>query len=193
MSLQSGYPGALIVGADSSASGACGPRGLARLAGMRVPAVELPWALEAKTSLAELARHRSLVAFFYPGAETRMSGDEEADVDTVRAWAWREHESELAARGYMVLGVSTQTPETQARWAAFELLDYMLLSDGDLQIANVLRLPTVLIAGKRAYEPLTMVVRDGRIARVFHPIDPACDAASVTDWVRKAHEDEQKK
>jgi peroxiredoxin len=162
-----------------------GTRGLERrLVGMRAPAVELPWALEAKTSLAVLASRRSLVVFFYAGVKAKTGREEiDANVDTARAWAWRDHDHELETLGYMLVGVSTQSSSTQAQWASDELLGYMLLSDGELELAGVLGLPTMQAAGERVYEPLTLIVQDGRIARVFYPVDPAHEAESVTDWI----------
>lgn len=189
MSLQEEPPGTLILGASSVELGMGGGScGLAeRLVGVEAPALELPWTAEAKTSLAELGRRRSLVVFFYPGVQTRTSGDEEADVDTIRAWAWRDHESELRLLDHIVVGVSTQSVEAQMQWASLELLDYMLLSDSELKLAHVLGLPTTRITNQRAFDALTLIVRNGRIVHVFYPIDPVHDAEIVTDRIRRIH------
>jgi hypothetical protein len=54
-----------------------------------------------------------------------------------------------------------------------------------LQLAHILVLPTTWMEGKAAYVPLTMIVCDGRIARVFYPVeDLPGDAANVMDWIR---------
>lgn len=188
MRLWGGRLESLALGAGSGEFGVDGSSGLARrLVGLKVPSVELPWALEAKTSLAELARNRSLVVFFYPGVKPQTSESAEVDVDTARAWAWREHEPDLETLGFMVVGVSTQSPTVQMVWASEEILDFMLLSDMDLRLADALGLPTVHVDGQRVFESLTLVVHEGRIVHVFYPVDPAHDAGIVTDWVRRSY------
>lgn len=188
MSARNGRRRPLLVRAGSGRSGRGGSRGLARrLVGLEVPVLELRFAVEGWVSLAALASCHSLVVFFYPGVQSRTGAGEEVDEDTVRAWAWRERDVELGELGFMVVGVSTQSPVVQTRFAWRELLGYMLLSDGELELAGVLGLPTRTVAGQRVYQPLTLVVTDGRVARVFYPVDPACEAAKVTGWIRRVH------
>lgn len=185
MSLREGRQGYLMQRAGCGGSGMSSSRGLGRrLVGVRAPAVELPFALDALVSLAKLARRRSLVVFFYPGMDQGRCGEQE-DVDTARVSGWCEHESELGELGYMVVGVSSQSPSVQGQFASDELLGYMLLSDSELELARELGLPTRRVAGERVYEPLTVVVEHGRIARVFYPVDSAHDAETVMDWIRR--------
>jgi peroxiredoxin len=158
---------------------------------MEVPAVRLPFVLEAMVSLAELARRHSLAVFLYAGLTSQGDGEQEdveVGIEMARAWGWREHGAELEGLGYRVVGVSTQSPEVQLQFASDELLDYTLLSDIELLLADALRLPTRWVAGEWVYEPLTMVVQRGRIVRVFHPVeDLAGDAANITGWIRRVH------
>jgi peroxiredoxin len=156
-----------------------------RLVGRRVPAQALPFAPDANAvvSLATLAYRRSLVVFFYPGIEPPAASEGEEDVDRTRAAAWSERDPELEKRGYMVVGVSTQPPDVQARFATDALVAYMLLSDSELLLAGELRLPTACVDGREVYEPLTLIVRDGRIAHVLYPVDVARETASVLDWI----------
>jgi hypothetical protein len=63
----------------------------------------------------------------------------------------------------------------------------MFLSDRDLLLADELRMPTTGRApnGERVYEPLTMLVRDGRIRWVFYLLDlPEPDAEITTERIR---------
>lgn len=189
MSLDEAYPGPRASQASCAEPELPTAHGLEqRLIGMDMPEVRLPFAPDAPVSLAELARRRSLVVFFYPGIAPEPVGeeqDEEADVEADRMWGWREHDPELELLRYTVVGVSTQSPEAQAKLAAYELLGYMLLSDTELELAQELALPTMSVAGEELYEPLTLVVEDGRIARAFYPVlDPAGDATSVTNWIK---------
>jgi peroxiredoxin len=129
------------------------------LPGGLLPGVELSFALEGMVSLAVLARRRSLAVFFHHG-------------DLGRAGRWAEHEDELAVLGCMPVSVSAQSPEAQLRFAMRDLFGYMLLSDPDLVVARWLGLPTLLVAGEHAYEPLTLLVVDERIVDVLYPVDP---------------------
>jgi len=161
-----------------------------RMVGVGAPKVMLPFTPEASVSLATLSRILPLVVFFYPGARQQSNAERQEasdDVDMGRAVAWDEHCPELDVFGYMVVGVSTQSPEEQIQFAVKGVLGYLLLSDSELELARVLGLPTVSVAGERVYDRLTLIVQDGRIARVFYPVDPARDAAIVSDWIRRIH------
>jgi peroxiredoxin len=171
------------------------PEWWSRLLGVPAPVVRLPFApgevLPGSTvSLAELSRRRSLAVFFYGGVVSRSAGEgraEEADVDDARLEGWREHEPELAELGYDVVGVSSQSPEMQAQVALDHMLSFTFLSDRDLLLADELGLPTTGRgpSGARVYEPLTMLVRDGRIRWVFYLLDfPELDAEIATERIR---------
>jgi len=93
--------------------------------------------------------------------------------------------SRAAAR----LGGSSESREQQGmqgKLAARQELGYHFVSDGDLQLAQALGLPTVDVEGTPVHEPLTLVVRNEHIARVWFPADPLQDAATVSAWTRRA-------
>jgi peroxiredoxin len=192
--------GSLLLAANcegSTAGGGGRSAGLPEhLLGEPAPEIKLPFApgktdVGAMVSLADLARRHSLVVSFYPnlapmGSEIEMESAE-VEVGRVRARGWSDYEPELAELGYRVVGVSAQSPEVQAEFAVDWLLGYTLLNDSDLLLASELGLSTRTGArGERAYEALTMLIREGRISRVF---DPAacreCDAAIVTASIRE--------
>lgn len=167
-----------------------------RLCGVAAPAVRLPFAPGelhegSVVSLAELARRRSLAVFFYRGLGSGGVGDDRDEgweVEMARIEGWRECEPELEEMGYEVVGVSTQSLEVQAQLALDRLFSFMLLSDRGLLLADELELPTKRESGGvRVHEPLTMLIRDGRITWVFYPVDQARDARNVTDWLRSIH------
>jgi peroxiredoxin len=166
-----------------------------RLLGKPAPGIRLPFApgetdAGSMVSLADLAGNHSLAVSFYPSLVPMISVVEmsaEVEVGRVRARGWQDYETELAELGYRVVGVGAQSPEMQAEFAADWLLGYTLLSDSDLLLADKLGLPTRTEAtGERVHEALTMLIREGRISRVF---DPAacreCDAAIVTASIRE--------
>jgi peroxiredoxin len=145
---------------------------LNRLLGMPAPAVALTYSLDATVSLAQLARRHSLVVFFHHG-----------DMPRVRTWV--ECEGELQNLGWMAVSVSAQTPLTQLRLATSEVIGHVLLSDPKLRLASVLELPTTQIPEERAYEPLTLLIRDERIAHTFYPIDPEYEIHDVVKWIKR--------
>lgn len=137
-------------------------------------------------SLASLAQSSPLVVFFYSGKD-----DGRRNADTLRVLRWFQHRPDLVSRGYRIVAVSARPVGEQSRHvqgilAAREEPGYDFLSDGDLRLARALGLPTVEVAGARAYGRLTLVVREGRIGRVWFPVDPVRDAATVSDWTRRA-------
>jgi peroxiredoxin len=164
-----------------------------RLCGGAAPAVRLPFAPGelhegSMVSLAELARRRSLAVFFYRGPGAGGVGDdrgEDWEVEMARVAGWRECEPELEELGYEAVGVSAQSSEAQAQFALEGMFSFTLLSDSRLVLADELQLPTKQEPdGVRVYEPLTMLVRAGRITWVFFPVDQSRDARNVTDWLR---------
>jgi peroxiredoxin len=153
--------------------------GLGHLLGMPVPDVPLPFdeGEPAMESLAAIAsRHAGLVVFFY-------------DVDTQRAQAWLDHLEEVEALGWMIVSISARSLAELADFAMCLSTDtwwyYCMFSDSDLKVADALGLPTLEVAGTRVYRPVTLLVKDGCIARVLPPGDPAEEIACVISWIRQ--------
>ncbi len=91
---------------------------------------------------------------------------------TAEACGFRDVHAELRALGLDVLGVSVQSPEAQAEVAARLELRYPLLSDEALELAGTLGLPTFSAGGRTLLRRLTMLVRDGRVERLWYPVFP---------------------
>ncbi|HSF26419.1 MAG TPA: peroxiredoxin [Actinomycetes bacterium] len=104
---------------------------------------------------------------------------------TPESCSFRDHARELGALGAAVLGVSTQDTDYQQEAAARLHLPFPLLSDADLELARALDLPTMTIAGQVLLKRLTLIVRDGVIARAFYPVFPPHEHADhVLAWLR---------
>jgi peroxiredoxin len=169
----------------------------AGLVGVRAPAVRLPFAPGEElpgsmVSLAELARSDSLAVFFYRGvASEGPAGGRRGGVGIevgARVMGWREREAELEELGYRIVGISSQSSEMQAELALDRMVSFMFLSDSELLLADELRLPTGREpSGERVYEPLTMLIRDGQIWCVFHPLaSPVVDADITIERIRRS-------
>ncbi len=104
---------------------------------------------------------------------------------TPQSCAFRDHAGELRARGIAHLfGLSTQPTVDQAEAAARLHLPFPLLSDEKLTLARALRLPTFDVHGTTLLKRLTLIVRDGRIIKVFYPVfPPDRSAADVVAWL----------
>ena len=103
---------------------------------------------------------------------------------TPQSCAFRDHHAELAALGARVFGLSTQDTAYQREAAERLHLPFPLLSDADLAFSRALRLPLFEVAGMTLTKRLTLIVRDGRIERVFYPVfPPDRNAAEVMAWL----------
>jgi peroxiredoxin len=103
---------------------------------------------------------------------------------TAESCAFRDARDELARHGASLIGISTQTPEEQAEFAARERIAYPLLSDHELVLARDMGLPTFEAAGLKLYKRLTFVAEEGRIAKVIYPVfPPDRNAHEVLAWL----------
>ncbi|MEK7875158.1 MAG: redoxin family protein, partial [Pseudomonadota bacterium] len=63
-------------------------------------------------------------------------------------------------------------------------LPFELLSDEKLEFAQALRLPTFDVEGMKLIKRITLIVRDGRIVKVFYPVfPPDRNADEVIEWL----------
>jgi peroxiredoxin Q/BCP len=97
-------------------------------AGELAPDFELPDHTGTKRSLTELLADGPVVLFFYPAANT--------PVCTKEACHFRDLAAEFASVGGVRVGISTDSTETLAGFAAEQGFDYPLLSDIDGTVAE---------------------------------------------------------
>ena len=84
-----------------------------------------------------------------------------------------------------VSGVSTQGTDWQREAAERLHLPFPLLSDREGRLADALALPRFEANGEALLRRLTMIVREGRIAKVFYPVfPPERSAGDALDWLR---------
>jgi peroxiredoxin len=165
--------------------------GADHLPGLKVPALALPAAGGGKLDLARLAGSL-LVAYVYPRTGTpgvALPADWDdipgARGCTPQSCAYRDALAELDALGAGVVGVSAQSSDEQAEFAAREHIPFPLLSDPDLRLGAALGLPTFEVAGLTLYRRLTLIAERGEIVKAFYPVfPPDRDAAEVIAWLR---------
>lgn len=105
---------------------------------------------------------------------------------TAEACSFRDHHLDLVAAGVDVYGLSSQDTAYQREAVERLGLPYPLLSDERCAVADALGLPTFTAAGLRLYQRLTLVVADGVVEHVFHPVaEPGGHGAEVLAWLAK--------
>ena len=104
---------------------------------------------------------------------------------------FRDHYAELRSLGASaVFGLSTQTIDYQREAVERLHLPFQLLSDSDLVLARALRLPTFEFEPYREesstlLKRMALVIRDGRLEKVFYPVfPPDRNADDVIAWLR---------
>jgi peroxiredoxin len=172
--------------------GAC-----AHLAGMKLPAV--PLRSTAGREIDVSALKGTTVIYIYP-----RTGRPDQEVPTgwneipgargctPQSCAFRDHHEELKRAGVSrVFGLSTQDTGYQREAAERLHLPFELLSDEKLAFARALKLPTFEVDGMKLIRRITLIARDGLIAKVFYPVfPPDRNAGEVLDWLVAARDDE---
>ncbi len=165
--------------------GAC-----AHLAGMQLPAVRLASTGGRVVDLSQLPG-RSVV-YVYPrtgrpdqAVPTGWNQIPGARGCTPQSCAFRDHYRQLRALGVEHLfGLSTQETAYQREAADRLHLPFELLSDGRLEFARALKLPTFDVGGMTLIRRLTLIVCDGVIDKVFYPVfPPDRNAQDVAAWL----------
>lgn len=164
------------------------------LPGKPLPAVRLGSTGGRLVDLGEAGARDALVLYCYPRTgrpgEPMPPGWDDipgARGCTPQSCAFRDRFAELEGLGATVLGLSTQTVEEQSEFAKRVGLPYPLLSDSHLLLRDELGLPTFRVGSLELYRRITLIVRDGVIAKVFYPIfPPDRNAADVAAWLTSA-------
>jgi len=106
---------------------------------------------------------------------------------TAQACGFRDSFDRLRVLGAEVAGLSVQSVEEQRAFASRVGIQYRLISDPDLRLAETLGLPTFSVEGRTFYRRLTLIASKGRIVEVFSPItDPGRNAIEVAEWLEGA-------
>lgn len=103
---------------------------------------------------------------------------------TPQTCAFRDSHVELKQLGVEMFGVSAQRLEDQQEAHARLQLPFVLLNDGQLALAQALKLPTFEYAGTRLIKRLTIIATGGHIRKVFYPVfPPDKNAREVITWL----------
>ena len=142
-------------------------------------------------ALADLAGFATLYIYPMTSRPDRPLPDDWDDIPgargcTPQSCSFRDHYGDLQALGSQVFGISTQTTEYQFEAKTRLHLPFELLSDAGLQLKQSLSLPTFHVAGRELYKRITLIVKDGRIVKVFYPVfPPTQNATDVLAWFER--------
>jgi peroxiredoxin len=161
------------------------------LLGQPLPSLQLPCTTGGVMDLALLTRE-PVVVYVHPGTETAPEVPEDPDGllgsgCTLQSRLFREYASSFAGRRFHVFGLSTASVEEQRRFVKRERLQFPLLCDDSLALAQAIDLPTTVTStGRRLYSRLTFIAHRGIIDRVFYPVPiPRRNAVEVLSWLDK--------
>ena len=154
--------------------------------GAHFPSVVLPSTSGRDVNLADEARARHLVLFFYPGDGASLQYPRLAGC-TAEACAFRDSLTEFHALGAAIYGISLQPTERQRQFAARENLTYELLSDERGKLISSLNIPRwVSRSGEEFVDRTTLIIeRGGRIAEVYADVQVAGHVDEVLAAVRR--------
>lgn len=165
------------------------------LRGARMPTVALPSTDGGQVRVDKAAEgFRLLVLFAFPKMSPPGTPSPEgwdlipgARGCTPETCGFRDLAAEFGAAGIQIAGLSTQDTNYQREAVQRLQLNFPLLSDAAGVLRAELRLPTFRIAGEILLRRLTLVVRNGQVARVFYPVFPPDRHASevlqaMTAW-----------
>lgn len=164
------------------------------LPGMKVPGFTLRSTKGRMVNLAGIASERVIV-YAYP-----RTGRPDKDVPsgwndipgargcTPQSCSMRDHYKEVKALGAEVFGLSTQTTEYQKEMVERLHLPFEVLSDADLKFTRALSLPTFTFENMTLMKRLTLVLKDGRIEKVFYPVFPPDQhGQQMVAWLKRKH------
>lgn len=175
----SGPPGAL---ADDG-----GARHLKR--GRRMPDLALPTTGGRSVSFARLAGRTIVYCYPWtgrPGVANPPGWDDipGAHGSTPQTEGFRDLHAGFQQVEARVFGLSTQSTAYQSEMASRLGLPFEIVSDEAFALQQALALPVFETGGVRYLKRLTLAIRDGRIERVYYPIDaPAAHAREVCAWL----------
>jgi peroxiredoxin len=162
-------------------------------AAAHLPGMEIPdFALE--SSLGQVRLRDFDLIYIYPrtgrpGRDPAPGWDQipGARGCTPESCAFRDAASEFAELSLRAAGLSAQPLDDQQEFAQRNRMPFPVIADPERKLGAALRLRTFEVQGQVLYKRLTLIVRAGRIVKMFYPVfPPDKHAQEVLAWVRAA-------
>lgn len=137
------------------------------------PAVTATTETGADLNLADVYKaHAYTLVYFYPKAFTGGC--------TAQGCSLRDAYEKLSAKGVAVIGVSTDSVETQKKFKDAEKFPFTLLADTDKKVMKAFGQSGVLFASRQAY-----LIHDGKIVYADHKGSTTKQAQDILDFLAK--------
>ena len=105
---------------------------------------------------------------------------------TSQACSFRDHYDDLIKRNAIPIGVSTQSVSELKEMVNRLHIPYDVLSDSELKLTKLIKLPTFKIKNLVFIKRLTLIIKQSVIIKVFYPIfPPDLHIYEVLDWLEK--------
>ena len=150
--------------------------------GDKVPAFSLPDENGKMFDIHEVLGEHILVIYFYPKDDTPGC--------TTEACTFRDHFEDLTDAGAVVIGISSDSPQSHKRFKEKYQLPFTLLSDQDKKVRDLFGVPSTLMGllpGRVTY----IIDRDGVIKHVFNSQLNAAEHVEVAQNIIKQLQDEE--
>ena len=154
-----------------------------------MPDIALPTTGNRRVSFAQLPGRSIIYCYPWtgrPGVSNPPGWDDipGAHGSTPQTEGFRDLHDGFRQVGAVVFGLSTQSTDYQQEMAARLALPFEIVSDEAFVLQQALALPVFATGGVRYLKRLTLAIRDGRIERVYYPIDaPGAHAREVCAWL----------
>ena len=150
------------------------------------PNIYLPSTMGGVTSIAENAKDKNVVLFFYPGDKEGLKYPELAGC-TPEACGFRDTIDVLERLNTKVFGISFQLSKQQKQFIEGQHLNFPLLSDSEQLLSNALRLPYWISNHDELYpcRQTYIITKGNEISKVFDKVDPNRHIDEVLSEIKK--------
>jgi peroxiredoxin len=159
--------------------------------GMRLPSLLLRATDGSDIDLAALAGRCAVAVYPWTGRPGLPNPPHWDDIpgahgSTPELEGFRDLDAEFRRLGVRLFAFSRQATDYQRELVSRLGLTFQILSDADGLFTTALRLPSFTTGGETYLQRLTLVLTDGVIEYVFHPVsDPASHAGDVLRWLKR--------
>tara|TARA_B100002003_G_scaffold9607_1_gene8313 strand:- start:154 stop:540 length:387 start_codon:yes stop_codon:yes gene_type:complete len=103
---------------------------------------------------------------------------------TPQTCSFRDHYDDLMKLNAIPIGLSTQSVEDLKEMTNRLKIPYDIISDANLQFANLIKLPTFKVDEKVFIKRLTLIIQSSIIIKVFYPVfPPDLHIKDVINWL----------
>ena len=161
--------------------------------GRRMPDIALPTTGGRRVSFARLPGRVIVCCYPWTGRRGTPNPPGWDDIpgahgSTPQAEGFRDLHAGFEQAEAQVFGLSTQSTDYQRELVHRLGLPFEIVSDANFAFQKALSLPTFATGGVTYLKRLTLAIRDGRIERVYYPIErPAAHAREVCAWLGMIH------